>query len=120
MDELDIHSVIARIKERHALKSNYAVAKFMQITHQTLANWLKGRTFPDEGMCLKLGAAADLDAGLLSAYYQYRRAVTDEAREVWLGVVRRLLLAVAGSAIIASELAMHPVARNAVRMLLAR
>lgn len=89
MHGFEIDAVIALIRKRHALKSNWAVAEYLQITHQSLGNWLKGRSYPDPRMCAKLGAASGLDSDLLTVFYQAKRT-SGEEQEIWLRIARRL------------------------------
>lgn len=89
MDGFRIDEVIALIRRRHALKSNYAVCQMLKISHQSMGNWLKGRTWPDERMCALLAEAAGIDGDVLTVYCQAQRT-SGEAQDTWLRIARRL------------------------------
>lgn len=91
MDELDIRSVVARIKARHGLKSMPELARLLGVTEKTVSNWMHGRNWPDDRLSAKLAGLAGIDPDALTAYHQGMRATTPEARETWLRIARRLL-----------------------------
>lgn len=109
MERLDINAILSSIKSRHRLTSNYAVSQFLHITHQSLGNWLNGRTWPDECMCGKLADAAGLDVDVLIVYFQAMRS-KGEAREAWLRIARRLMSKGGGAANFAAAFTINSVA----------
>lgn len=90
MDLYTVSAVVERIRQRRALKSNWAVGQSLGISTQALANWMKGRSFPDCRMSIILGQAAGIDPDILAAYYQAQRVAPGPERDLWLHVVRRL------------------------------
>lgn len=90
MQKITLDYVIDRIKERHSLKSDYAVCKHTGIGMTVLSNWRNGRSLPDERMCQKLAEAAGLDPLVLAASMQAQRSKTEEARSMWAMIAERL------------------------------
>lgn len=98
MQKITLDYVIDRIKERHSLKSDYAVCKHTGIGMTVLSNWRNGRSLPDERMCQKLADAAGLDPLVLAASMQAQRSKTEEARSMWAMIAERLQMASPGVA----------------------
>jgi transcriptional regulator with XRE-family HTH domain len=90
MDELSLRAVIAAIQEKHGLKSQPAVARFLGVTEKTLSNWMHGRNYPDECKSCQLAELAGIDPGVLAAYCAAMRSTSPQGRETWLKVLRRL------------------------------
>ncbi|KGH20772.1 hypothetical protein [Comamonas thiooxydans] len=90
MQNLTFNSVIEQIKERHGLKSDYAVCKAFDLSPQNVSGWRKERSYPDEKMCGILAEAAGIDPLVLAASMQAQRSKTEEARSLWAMVAERL------------------------------
>lgn len=90
MENLTFNRVIDLIKERHGLKSDYAVCKAFDLSPQNVSGWRKERSYPDEKMCRILAYAAGIDPLVLAAYMQAQRSKTEEARSLWAMVAERL------------------------------
>lgn len=90
MQNLTFLSVVDQIKNRHDLKSDYAVCKMFGLSPQNFSNWRSGRSHPDEKMCQILAEAAGIDPLVLAASMQAQRSKTDEARSLWEMVAERL------------------------------
>ena len=67
MENLTFNRVIDLIKERHGLKSDYAVCKAFDLSPQNVSGWRKERSYPDEKMCGILAQAAGIDPLVLAA-----------------------------------------------------
>lgn len=115
MENLTFNTVIERIKERHGLKSDYAVCKAFSLSPQNVSGWRKGRSHPDEKMCTILAYAAGLDPLVLAAAMQAQRSKTAEARSIWEQIAERLALAAHGAtaAIFAVAIAIGLIAADA-------
>lgn len=98
MQNLSFENVLDRIKERHSLKSDYAVCKAFGLSPQNVSGWRKGRSHPDEKMCQILAEAAGIDPLVLAAHMQAQRSKTEEARSLWAMVAERLQMASPGVA----------------------
>lgn len=98
MQNLSVVAVLDSIKERHGLKSDYAVCKLLGCSTQLVANWRHGRALPDEKSCGLLAAAAGIDPLVLAAQVQAQRSKTAEARSLWEAIAARLQVAAHGLA----------------------
>lgn len=90
MQNLTFLTVVDQIKNRHDLKSDYAVCKTFGLSPQNFSNWRSGRSHPDEKMCGILAEAAGIDPLVLAASMQSQRSKTEEARSLWAMVAERL------------------------------
>lgn len=98
MQNLSFLTVVDLIKERHSMKSDYAVCKAFGLSPQNFSNWRSGRSHPDERMCQILAEAAGIDPLVLAAHMQAQRSKTEEARSLWAMVAERLQMASPGVA----------------------
>lgn len=85
-----VNQLLNTIKQRHDLKSDYKLALFLGIGESALANYRHERTLPDAAACVKIAAALDLDADLLTVQIEAMRAKTADARQLWERVAQRL------------------------------
>lgn len=90
MQKITVDYVLDTIKERHDLKSDYAVCKLTGIGMTVVSNWRRGRSHPDEKMCGILAEAAGIDPLVLAASMQAQRSKTEEARSMWAMIAERL------------------------------
>ena len=90
MQKITVNSVLDTIRERHSLKSDYAIHKLTGIGLNVISNWRHGRSHPDEKMCGILAEAAGIDPLVLAASMQSQRSKTEEARSLWAMVAERL------------------------------
>lgn len=90
MHNLTFPAVVDQIKNRHDLKSDYAVCKAFGLSPQNFSNWRAGRSHPDEKMCGILAEAAGIDPLVLAASMQAQRSKTEEARSMWAMIAERL------------------------------
>lgn len=91
MDELSIHAVIARIRQTPALSSDPKLARFLQVTERTIANWKHGRNVPSDELAVQLAYLAGVHPEAFMAHCAAMRASTPESRERWLRVARQVL-----------------------------
>lgn len=96
MENLTVDRVLDSIRERHSLKSDYAVCKMLDISGPLVSGWRHGKSLPDERMCQKLAGAAGIDPLVLTASMQAQRSKTTEARTMWEAIAERLQMAVPG------------------------
>lgn len=90
MHELSLGAVIAEIQRRQGLDSQPKLARFLQVTEKTIANWVHERNYPDECKTCLLAELSGVDVGVLAAYCAAGRASTPEGRATWLRVLRQL------------------------------
>lgn len=98
MQNLTFLNVVELIKERHDMKSDYAICKAFGLSPQNFSNWRSGRSHPDERMCQILAEAAGVDPLVLAASMQAQRSKTEEARSMWSMIAERLQMASPGVA----------------------
>lgn len=98
MQQITVNFVLDTIKNRHNLKSDYAVCKMTGIGMTVVSNWRNGRSHPDEKMCQILAEAAGIDPLVLTASMQAQRSKTEEARSMWAMIAERLQMASPGVA----------------------
>ena len=89
-----ISEVLDRAKKAQKVKSDYKLSLCIGIGESSLADYRKGRGLPDETNCIKLANAMGENPALLTVEMQAQRARTPEAREVWMGIARRLQMGV--------------------------
>lgn len=74
---------IEALKAKHGLKSNYAVAKFLNQTDTAVARWSKGSvTFSDE-MAMHMAELLDFDPAYVVACVHAERAKTEAEKKLW-------------------------------------
>lgn len=90
-------------KTHSSIHSDYRLAKVMDVTEKTVANWRHGRARPDELSAVKLSNLAGLDPMYAIACIQAERATKPEIKTLWLTLAKRLQtpVAVALSAVFA-------------------
>ncbi|WP_426303883.1 hypothetical protein ACN9MJ_12750 [Acidovorax facilis] len=98
MQHLTVDHVLNTIRDRHALKSDYAIGKALNISLPVISGWRHGKSLPDERMCQKLAEAAGIDPLVLAASMQAQRSKTTEARSMWEAIAERLQMAAHGAA----------------------
>jgi hypothetical protein len=85
-----IGQVLDRAKQVQKVKSDYKLSLTLGIGESSLSDYRRGRGLPDEINCIKLADAMGEDPALLTVQMQVQRAKTDEARDLWLTIAKRL------------------------------
>ena len=85
-----ISQVLDHAKTVQKVKSDYKLALCLGIGESSLSAYRNGRGLPDEINCKKLADAMGEDPALLTVQMQAQRAKTDEARDIWIGIAKRL------------------------------
>lgn len=86
----NIVALLDKAKVVHRLPSDYKLALVMGVQQATLANYRQGKTLPDARVIRLICDLTGDDPALLLAEVEAERAKTDEARALWLEVVKRL------------------------------
>ena len=71
---------------RHALRSDYALAKKLGVRPSHISNYRNGRSCPDDKMAVRLAKLLDIDPLEIVAVANYNRAVRTEnpvGRRLW-------------------------------------
>jgi plasmid maintenance system antidote protein VapI len=79
-----------RLMARYGIKSDYGLAKLMDVTPGSVSNWRKEKSQMADGPAIKAAALLDDDPGELLAHLQEERAETEEARKAWRHIAGRL------------------------------
>jgi len=85
-----IASLLDKAKARNGIPSDYKLALAMGISHTALINYRQGKTLPDARILSKLCDLSGDDSELLACQFEAARAKSDEARELWSRIARRL------------------------------
>lgn len=85
-----INDVLDRVKQVQHLKSDYKLSLTVGISESSLSAYRKGVNLPDEINCKKLAVAMGEDPELLTVEMQAQRAKTEEARQIWLNIAKRM------------------------------
>lgn len=88
--------LIEAAKAKHGMPSNYRLARVLGISDNTMVNWAKGHTYPDDINTIRLAALGGFDpAEALAAVAAERAGSNAETRKVWETVAKRSRAAVA-------------------------
>jgi hypothetical protein len=108
-----IVEVLDRAKTVQKVRSDYKLSLCVGIGESSLSAYRKGRNLPDEINCKKLADAMGEDPALLTVQMQAQRAKTDEARDIWLDIAKRLQKGVA-NVLLMAVIAIFSVAASAL------
>lgn len=95
MPNFAIGAVLDTARDRHGLKSDYALSKALNCSTQLIANWRHGRALPDEKNSEKLAGLAGLDPHVVIAQVHALRTKDSAARAIWERIAERLQMAAA-------------------------
>lgn len=98
MPNFAIGAVLDLARDRHGLKSDYALSKALNCSTQLIANWRHARALPDEKNCEKLADLAGLDPYVVIAQVHALRTKDSAARAIWERIAERLQMAAHGLA----------------------
>ena len=73
-----------KVKARHALTSDYQVAKYLGLSPNRISMYRRGKREFDELTCMKVAHALDEHALYVMASIQGERAKDSEVKRVWL------------------------------------
>lgn len=76
-----------RVKARHGLTSDYALAKLLGLTRASVSLLRSGRNRPDDSTAIKIAHLLGVDPGLVVAQAHADRAKTPEERAVWESII---------------------------------
>eukprot|EP01136_Pigoraptor_vietnamica_P042546 Opistho-1_new@16853 len=99
-----VNTLLDEVKSKLGISSDYRLAKHLQMTTHSIANYRHGRSRPDDLTLHRLGELADIPAGdidLLAVQLQAERASTDQARALWSRIAARLQGGAVHSALLA-------------------
>ena len=76
------------LKLRHNLASDYKVAKFLDLSQQTISAYRLGRNFFDDSIAIRVAELLDLDPAFVLACVHAERAKKPEVKAVWEKIAR--------------------------------
>ncbi len=88
-----VDTLLDTVKDRRGIKSDYALAKLLEITYHSLMNYRHGRSRPDDKTLTKLAELGEIDLAdvdVLAVQLQVDRSQSEESREMWRRIARRL------------------------------
>lgn len=78
------------VKARYSLPSDYALAKRLGLSHQSMTNYRrKGTTF-DDMTALRVASLLEIEPAVVVASCHAERAKTPEERSLWASIYERL------------------------------
>ena len=77
---------IDALKARYGLRSEYAVAKFLNVTTSTSLNWRHGKSHFEDEMALRVAELLDLEPSRVLADMHAQRAKSENVRAAWLKI----------------------------------
>ena len=75
--------LLAAVKQRHGLTTDYQLAKFLGVSRQRISNNQAGATMNDEA-ALKVADALGMERGRVLAIVAAERTQSDQAKQEWL------------------------------------
>ena len=88
-----VNELLDQVRANAGIQSDYRLAKTLNLTANTIANYRHGRSRPDDLVLSKLAELGGIPADqveLLAVTLQAERASTDEARALWQRIAARL------------------------------
>lgn len=79
-----IQLLLDTVEARHNLRSDYALAKFLGVTHSAVRNWAAGVTSPDDMVALRIADELELDQAYTLALIHANRHKYGNAVHVWI------------------------------------
>lgn len=78
------------VKTRHALPSDYALAKKLGITSQSITQYRNGRLLLSDSMAITVANLLEIDPAIVISSAHAERAKKPEERAIWEGIIERL------------------------------
>lgn len=88
-----VNSLLDEVKSKLGISSDYRLAKELEMTTHSIANYRHGRSRPDDLTLSRLAQLANIpaaDIDLLAVQLQAERASTEEAKALWSRIAARL------------------------------
>lgn len=83
-----VNEYLDAIKQRHALPSDYALARLLRVSPANVTGYRKGKSGFDDERCLIVADLLDIDPVSVLADMNAARTKCPEARKVWERVAR--------------------------------
>lgn len=102
---VNIAALLDKAKVIHSLKSDYKLAIVLGVSQTAVIYYRQGKTLPDARSITKICQLTGDDPDILTAEIEAQRAKTDEARDRWTSIAKRLSAAAAAGIVSASVMA---------------
>lgn len=80
---LTTRDLLAAVKARHNIPSNYALAKFLEVRENDVSRWNTGKNTPNDAMAVRLAELAGMDPTVVLSAMQAARCNDDALRPIW-------------------------------------
>lgn len=78
------------VKEKHGIPSDYALAKALKVSKQTISGYRYGKSFFDDAHALMVAELLDLEPAYVMACAHAERAKKDDEKRAWQTIIERL------------------------------
>ena len=85
-----IANLLERAKKNANIDTDYRLAKIISINQSALGNYRAARSWPNDKILAQLCALSGDDPQLVMAQIQAERASSDEAKNLWMTMAKRL------------------------------
>ncbi len=82
--------LLDRVKTHCNIPSDYALAKELGVTQQTVSRYRVGKDYFSDSTAIKVAELLDQDPGVIAASAHAERAKTDRERDLWRGIIKKL------------------------------
>ena len=79
---------VERAMKLNGIKSRRALARHLDVSHQTIQYWLDGSTTPENALMVKLAELARIDPGQALLRISRARARNKKERKVWTSLIK--------------------------------
>jgi hypothetical protein len=78
------------IKSRHGVPSDYALAKLLGVTHQTISKYRVGKDFLGDSMAIQVAKLLEVDTAVILAAVHCERAKKPDEKAAWSAMLEKL------------------------------
>jgi len=88
VDTAFLVKTVERAMKLNDIKSRRALARHLDVSHQTIQYWIDGSTTPENAIMVKLAELAKIDPGLALLRINRARAKNKREKRVWSGLIK--------------------------------
>lgn len=88
LDTAFLVKTVERAMKLNGIKSRRALARHLDVSHQTIQYWIDGSTTPENAIMVKLAELAKIDPGPALLRINRARAKNKKERKVWTGLLK--------------------------------
>ena len=79
----NVKKLLDAVKQRNSIESDYALAKFLDISTQRVSEYYNGKAIPNEFACLQIANALDIPLNRVIAAVKVDTEKNEKRRSVW-------------------------------------